>query len=110
MIWVFWISILLIAYILAGWPLLLGLLARFFPRPIRKEFVPRTVTAILAVNNGERFLAAKLDSIFNQDYPKELLDVIVVSDGSTDATDAIVERYAASGAPVRLFRVPRGGK
>ncbi|HEY3739713.1 MAG TPA: glycosyltransferase [Bryobacteraceae bacterium] len=110
MIWLFAITAALIAYILVGWPLLLGLWARLFPRPIKKEFVPRTVTAIVAVNNGEKFLGGKLDSLLALDYPADKLDIIVVSDGSTDGTDALVGEYSARDARIQLLRLPRGGK
>ncbi len=104
--WLFLAALLLAAYILFGWPLLLGLLARCFGRPVKKQFQLRNVTAIIAVYNGEKFLPRKLDSLFAQNYPQDLLDVIVVSDGSTDRTDAI----AAADPRVKLIRVERGGK
>ncbi|HUQ94612.1 MAG TPA: glycosyltransferase [Bryobacteraceae bacterium] len=106
MIWVFALSALAATYILAGWPLLLGLIAHWRARPIRRTFRPRSVSVILAVHNGDRYLRAKLDSIFALDYPRELLEVIVVSDGSTDATDSIAAGYPG----VQLRRVPKGGK
>ena len=110
MIWIFWITGALIAYILIGWPILVELLSRLFPHPIKKEWSPRTVTVVMAVSNGEKYLAAKLDSLRALNYPADLLDFVVVSDGSTDSTDAIVERYTARDPRVRLVRVPRGGK
>jgi glycosyltransferase involved in cell wall biosynthesis len=60
------------------------------------------------VYNGAAFLRQKLESILGLDYPRELLEVLVISDGSTDATDAIVGEFLSSG--VRLLRVPKGGK
>jgi cellulose synthase/poly-beta-1,6-N-acetylglucosamine synthase-like glycosyltransferase len=106
MIWLFLVSAAAVTYILVGWPLLLALGARLFGRPVHKEFHPRTVTVIIAVHNGERFLRAKLDSVFRLDYPADLMQVIVVSDGSTDTTDAI----AAADPRVELVRVEKGGK
>ena len=98
-----------LAYLMAGYPLLLA----YFPwrrrPPVHKDLsAHRTVTVLLAVYNGEAFLRQKLDSILALDYPKDLLDIVVISDGSTDRTDEIASEYAASG--VRLLRVPRGGK
>ena len=95
-------------YILVGYPLLLSRWRRFGP-PIRKDLDYRTtVTVLLAVYNGEAFLARKLDNLLGLDYPTELLDIVVVSDGSTDATDSIVQAY--SDRKVRLVRVPHAGK
>lgn len=95
-------------YILVGYPLLLSAWPSFGP-PIRKNLEFRaTVSVLLAVYNGEAFLARKLDNLLALDYPSDLLDIVVVSDGSTDATDAIAQSYA--GRRVHLVRVPHGGK
>jgi poly-beta-1,6-N-acetyl-D-glucosamine synthase len=68
-----------------------------------------TVTAIIPVHNGERFLAAKLTSVLASEYPAGKLDIIVLSDGSTDGTDAIAQEFAQR-ARVRFVRLPKGGK
>jgi cellulose synthase/poly-beta-1,6-N-acetylglucosamine synthase-like glycosyltransferase len=95
-------------YILVGYPLLLSAWRSFGP-PIRKDLEFRTtVSVLLAVYNGEAFLARKLDNLLALDYPSELLDVVVVSDGSTDETDTIAQSYADR--RVQLVRVPHGGK
>ena len=54
---------------------------------MRKAAWRATVSVILPVHNGERWMAAKMDSILALDYPAELLEIVVVSDGSTDATE-----------------------
>jgi cellulose synthase/poly-beta-1,6-N-acetylglucosamine synthase-like glycosyltransferase len=96
-------------YILAGYPLLLALRARLLGKPVkRSEQYRARVTVIIAVRNGARWLSGKLDSVLAQDYPRDLVDIMVVSDGSTDATEAIATRYADRG--VRLMVVPQGGK
>jgi poly-beta-1,6-N-acetyl-D-glucosamine synthase len=94
-------------YTVFGYPMLLGLLARR-ARPVKKAFIPLRVSVILPVRNGERWIAAKLDSLLALDYPADLMEILVVSDGSTDATGRIVEGYAGRG--VRLLTVPAGGK
>jgi cellulose synthase/poly-beta-1,6-N-acetylglucosamine synthase-like glycosyltransferase len=100
-------SVVFAGYAIAGYPLLLGWLSRR-GRPVTRVFEPRTVTVIVAVRNGEYFLRAKLESILGLDYPRELLEIVVVSDGSTDATESIAADFAASG--VRLLRIPPSGK
>jgi biofilm PGA synthesis N-glycosyltransferase PgaC len=97
-----------VAYTVAGYPVILGWLARRFARPVEKRFEPRTVSFVIAVYNGANFLADKLRSILELDYPRELMEIVVVSDASTDATDDIARSFAAEG--VKLIRVPRGGK
>lgn len=106
--WILFLSIASAGYLLVGYPLLL----RFFPfrrRPVRKDLnhTP-TVTVLMAVHNGAAFLDAKLQNLLSLDYPREHMDFIVVSDGSTDDTEAIAARFA--GAGFRLLCVPRGGK
>src|SRR3974390_3321775 len=99
---------LLSLYILVGYPVLLSRWRKFGP-PIKEDLEYRPpVTAVLAVYNGEAFLARKLDNLLTPDYPAKLPDIVVVSDGSTDATDSIVQAY--SDRKVRLVRVPHAGK
>lgn len=67
------------------------------------------VTVTLPAFNEERRLAAALDAVLASDYPADKLHVVVVSDASTDGTDAIAASYADRG--VELLRLPtRQGK
>ncbi|HVP49949.1 MAG TPA: glycosyltransferase family 2 protein [Candidatus Bathyarchaeia archaeon] len=101
-------SVLLVMYVLVGYPLLLRGWRNFGPS-VRKDpnFTP-TVTAVLAVYNGEAFVGRKIENLLSLDYPADLLNIIIVSDGSDDATDSIVQSYGDR--RVRLVRVPHGGK
>ncbi len=110
MIWLalFFASAAFILYVAIGYPLVLGALAKVHARPIRKDGKPKTVSVIIAVHNGARFIRDKLDSVLALDYPLELMDILIVSDESTDQTDDIVREYAPRG--VQLMRVPKGGK
>ena len=98
----------LVVYSIAGYPLLLWFVARRHDHPIRKDRQLRGVSFIVPVHNGEKFIADKLRSIFALNYPRELIEIVVISDGSTDNTDEIARRFEPQG--VRLLRVPRGGK
>lgn len=95
-------------YIVAGYPLLLALLAWVRPKPVHKRFTDTSVTVLLAVYNGEKWMRAKLESILRLDYPRALVQVLVISDGSTDQTDTIVREFSAEG--VDLLCVPHDGK
>lgn len=96
-------------YIIAGYPVLLALGKDRRLPPVRKDlnFEP-SVSVIIAVFNGATQLRAKLEGLLAMDYPARLLEIIVVSDGSTDGTDAIAKEF--SGRGVVLIRAPRGGK
>jgi glycosyltransferase involved in cell wall biosynthesis len=106
---VFLCSVAFCAYTLFGYPLLLGLLARRRARPVRKAPWRATVSIVLPVYNGERWMAAKLESIRALEYPAELVEILVVSDGSTDGTETIVQRFASRSKLVYLA-LRRGGK
>ena len=98
-----------ILYILVGYPLLLAFCFRRSAPPVRKNPEFRaTVSILLAVHNGEEFIRRKLESIAALRYPRDLIEILIVSDGSTDATEQIVESFADS--RVRLLRKARGGK
>lgn len=99
---VFWLSAAALFYTYAGYPLLLAVVSALRPRRVRRgEFAP-TVSVIITAYNEERALKAKLENTLALDYPRELLEVIVASDCSSDRTDEIVREFAARG--VRLHR------
>jgi glycosyltransferase involved in cell wall biosynthesis len=62
------------------------------------------VSILMPVHNGERFLAQALDSLLGQTFPA--LEIIIVDDGSTDATIEIARSFAAKDARVRVFSHP----
>jgi len=95
-----------VLYVLFVYPLLLALRASIWPKPVIRRFEPRSVSVILPVHNGTPWIARKLDSLLSLDYPRDRVEILVVSDGSTDATEAIVERYPA----VRLIAIAKAGK
>ena len=96
--YVFWIAAALIGYSYLGYPAWLWLRSRWSPRPVRRGFVESTaapaVSAVMVVRNEEAVIARKLENLLTLDYPQAKLDVIVVSDGSSDRTPAILADYA----------------
>jgi poly-beta-1,6-N-acetyl-D-glucosamine synthase len=101
----------LVGWIVVGYPLSVLALAKHRPGPpIRKAPIVPSVTAVVAVRNGAAWLGAKLESLLAQDYPAASLTVLVVSDGSTDATAEIARVHASRDARVRVLEIPRGGK
>jgi cellulose synthase/poly-beta-1,6-N-acetylglucosamine synthase-like glycosyltransferase len=97
-----------IMYVLIGYPLVAATWARFFPQRVAKRFLPRTVTILLPVHNGDRWLEAKLRTIRELDYPPELVDVIVISSASQDRTASISREHA--GPRLRVIELERPGK
>ena len=107
---IFWAALFLVVYTYIIYPVLLWLLAAGRKMP---EYAPLgewpTASLIIAAHNEEAVLRAKLENALAMDYPAERLDIIVVSDASTDGTDRIAAEFAERG--VRLHRQEaRGGK
>ena len=103
------LTALLLFHTVAGYPMLLAWRRRGGRKAVAKDpTFETTVTVVMAVHNGESMVRRKLEVLLGLDYPRELVNVIVVSDGSTDGTEAIVREFADKG--VTLLAVPRGGK
>jgi poly-beta-1,6-N-acetyl-D-glucosamine synthase len=96
--YVFWLAASLVGYSYLGYPAWLWLRSRWSPRPVRRGFVESpavpAVSAVMVVRNEEAVIARKLENLLTLDYPHEKLDVVVVSDGSSDRTPAILADYA----------------
>src|ERR1035438_5780008 len=83
-----------ILYVLLGYPLVIFIWSRTLPQMVVKKFTPRTVSIVLPVHNGDRWLADKLRAIRELNYPRELLETIVISSASSDRTLAIAYEHA----------------
>ena len=104
--YVFWLSAALIGYSYMGYPAWLWLRSRWSPRPVRRSSgqgcgqssargsAAPAVSAVMVVRNEEAVIARKIENLLTLDYPQAKLDVVVVSDGSSDRTPAILADYA----------------
>lgn len=112
-VWLFVLcaALAIVAYAYAVYPALLKVLGFLRRRPLVTA-PPATWPAIsitVPVYNEESVIRATIESIEEVDYPPERRQIIVISDASSDGTDAIVSEFAARG--VELIRLPdRGGK
>ncbi|RJP72335.1 MAG: glycosyltransferase family 2 protein [Candidatus Abyssobacteria bacterium SURF_17] len=96
-------------YVYVGYPALLWMLSRLRRRPVRKAAYYPCVTIIISAHNEAAAIRQTIENKLELDYPREQMEIIVVSDGSTDGTDEIVRTLAQSG--VHLIRQePRQGK
>ncbi|HET7220267.1 MAG TPA: glycosyltransferase family 2 protein [Vicinamibacterales bacterium] len=103
----FWIAAVLTAYVYFGYPLLLAAWARLAPKPVRRAAVTPGVSIVIAARNEAAALDARLDNLLSLDYPQDRIQIIVVSDGSTDRTAQILASY---GRRVDAVLLPPGGK
>lgn len=108
MIYLFWFSIIFVFYAYLGYPLLLLLFTVINKRGYSEktgrvdDFYPK-VTLLISAYNEEKVIEDKIINSLELNYPKELLEIVVVSDGSSDMTNEIAARYADKGVVLRYF-------
>ena len=107
--WVFWASVALIAYTYVGYVVWLWLCARLRPRPVNRAAQEPTVSIVMVVRNEESVIERKLHNLLELDYPPGRCQIVVVSDGSTDGTEAILRKYSCDPRiHVILNQLPQG--
>ncbi len=89
----FWVSIALILYTYIGYPILVYLLSNFYKKRTIGKYIYPTVSLIVSAYNEGKNIENKLNSLLSMDYPEERLEILIGSDGSTDSTDSIVNRF-----------------
>ncbi len=105
---IFYFSVILVLWTYAGYPLVELLRSRIWKRPFQKEPITPSVSMVIACHNEEAGIEKKIQNVLSLDYPEELLEIMIVSDGSTDKTEEIVKRY--ENKQIHLLCLPRGGK
>ncbi len=104
-----WVALVFIGYINVGYPVLIALLAKLFRKPHQQKTITPSVTLIISAFNEEQVIEKKIENSLQLTYPKQQLEIIIVSDASTDRTDEIVRKCQSE--QVKLLRLPqRGGK
>jgi poly-beta-1,6-N-acetyl-D-glucosamine synthase len=106
------VALTVLGYTYIGYPLLIGTLAKLKPIETSPDdsYLPM-VSALIPAYNCEGYLDAKIDSLLALDYPKDKFEILILSDGSTDGTDALLQRRAAADARVVPLRSDvRSGK
>lgn len=109
---VFWSCLALIAFSYIGYPIIIACLAACFGKRSQIQQEPGDlplVSLLIAAHNEEAEIEERIRSALAMDYPPGRLEIVIASDGSSDATPAIVRRYEERG--VRLLDYPmRRGK
>jgi cellulose synthase/poly-beta-1,6-N-acetylglucosamine synthase-like glycosyltransferase len=104
-----WGTLLLVGYVYIGYPILLWIITRWRRRTVLQDNITPAVTLLISAYNEARVISSKLKNALSLDYPRDRLEIIVVSDASTDGMNAIVESFAEHG--VKLLRLTeRQGK
>jgi cellulose synthase/poly-beta-1,6-N-acetylglucosamine synthase-like glycosyltransferase len=103
---IFWLSVAALAWTHVGYPLGARLFGRVRARPVGLDELPLpSVSVIVAAYNEEAVIERRIENLRQLDYPADRLEIVVTSDASSDATEALAE---AAGAHV--IRNTRGGK
>src|SRR5258708_7441215 len=109
MIILFWTLFFLIIYCYFIYPVIIFLLARLNPKPVHKSSIEPTVSVVISLYNEEDVIGPKINNLLEMDYPSERLEILIGSDGSTDATHEIIRQF--SNPRIKLFVNPlRQGK
>ena len=105
----FWVSLGGILYTYFGYPVLIFLLAKMIGRPEAYQAFQPAVTLLIAAYNEEAVIEEKIKNSLTINYPKELFQILIVSDGSADKTPEIAKRYINYGIEI-LHEPERRGK
>ncbi len=107
----FWGCLVVGFYPYLGYPICVALLRVIRPRPLRARPITPPVTVVISAYDEAPHIEATVRNKLSQQYPHELLDVIVASDASTDGTDELLDRLARENSRVTFIRQEkRGGK
>jgi cellulose synthase/poly-beta-1,6-N-acetylglucosamine synthase-like glycosyltransferase len=89
----FWVCLFLAVYPYLIYPFLLVAWSRIGRRRWHQRDAFPTVSMIISVHNEEGVIREKIENALALDYPEDRLEIVVVSDGSTDDTEKIVSSY-----------------
>jgi cellulose synthase/poly-beta-1,6-N-acetylglucosamine synthase-like glycosyltransferase len=105
---VFWTCLAVCVYIYFGYPALLWVLSRVRPRPVAEADITPSATFVICCYNEQDVIASKIENTLSLDYPADRIEVLVMSNGSTDRTNEIVRGF--TDPRVRLVALETPGK
>jgi len=105
---IFWIAFAGIAYVYAGYPLLLVVWRRWGRRSVCKAPQEPSVSLVISMRNERKNIQAKMQNCFDLDYPPGKLQIILSLDAPTDGSEALARAYAGKRVEVIHSPVHRG--
>jgi cellulose synthase/poly-beta-1,6-N-acetylglucosamine synthase-like glycosyltransferase len=90
-VFIFWLSLGILLYVFFGFVVILWLVSPFRRKFTKQGDATPSVSVIVCAFNEQKHMHRKIVNCLELDYPKDRLEIIVISDGSTDATDQILE-------------------
>ncbi len=108
MVAAFWFAALMLGYTYLGYPLLVAVRARLGARPSHKEPVAPEISILVVAHNEAAKITRRIDNLLDLEYAAECLEIVIASDGSTDDTVTLANRYRDRGIKVLAFNQNRG--
>ncbi len=106
-----WSSILIIVWTFFLYPLIMLLVSRIYPTPWRQESFRGKVSMIIAAHNEEEVIREKVENCLQVNFGPADYEIIIVSDGSTDATNDILAEFLNTSDRLKIITYqPRAGK
>jgi cellulose synthase/poly-beta-1,6-N-acetylglucosamine synthase-like glycosyltransferase len=102
----FWASVALVFYVYLGYPALLVALRLVIRRPVDKRPNFPFVSLLIPAYNEVRSIREKIRNSLDLDYPQDLIEIVIASDGSTDGTAEAAAEFACE-ERIRLFAYPK---
>jgi cellulose synthase/poly-beta-1,6-N-acetylglucosamine synthase-like glycosyltransferase len=100
----FWFSLSVLGYVFFGFIVLIWIFSKFRGQAVRKEDITPSISVILCAFNEAKHIRRKLANCLEFNYPMDKIEILVVSDGSTDDTDEILS--ILKNRSIKFFRMP----
>jgi len=104
----FWLSVLFILYTYIGYPCLLFIWERLAGRKVNKAYIEPEVSIVIAAYNEEKHIGRKIENCLALNYPRDKLEIIVVSDGSHDRTKEIAGNFQTNSVRLLSYEQRKG--
>jgi cellulose synthase/poly-beta-1,6-N-acetylglucosamine synthase-like glycosyltransferase len=101
----------LLVYTYVGYPVMLWLISRLRAPLMRERGTTNSwppLTVVISAYNEEAVIARRIQNLLDQDYPSDRVEILIGSDGSTDATCQVVASYRSARVQLAAFRSRRG--
>lgn len=105
---VFFLSAFVVVYAYVVYPAIVVVWSHLRRRRVEKRYRQTPVSVVIAARNEEANISARIENLLAQEYPRELVEIIVVSDGSTDRTAELARLHAADGVQLLECTTPVG--
>jgi cellulose synthase/poly-beta-1,6-N-acetylglucosamine synthase-like glycosyltransferase len=105
---VFAAALILLFYVYVGYPLVAWLRARLRPRVRLTADIEPTISIVLVAYNEADRIQRRIENLLDLDYPRERIEILIGSDGSTDETVRLARGYRDRAVSVHAFAERRG--